>query len=280
MSTAKSGGVLSVKSVRWGVWFGRTGGEMGGFGGFPREALTFYADVAAHNDAGGKAWFEGQRERFMTQVVEPAQAFIVALGERLRQVRPGVGFDPDHTGRGSFKKIFTDQRFQKDRPPFKTYAQLIFWEGPLATKKANSTFVVHFDPRQVVVGAGLYYFEGKVVDAYRAAVADDRRGAALADVVGRLARAGWSVGGEKFKRVPRGYPADHPRADLLRHEGLFAYRVTAPPPAELHDARFVEWCAAQLAEAAPLHAWCVDLLKVDLLNVDLPNADLPQSTVR
>jgi uncharacterized protein (TIGR02453 family) len=233
----------------------------GTFQGFPPSALDFYREVAAHNDAGGKAWFEAHRDEFLTHVVTPAQAFIVALGERLRALRPGLGFDPDHTGRGSFKKIFTDQRFQKDRPPFKTYAQMIFWEGPLATKKANSTFVVHVDPQQVVVGAGLYYFDGKLVDDYRAAVADDQRGGALADVVGRLRAAGYELGEQTLRKVPRGFPADHPRAELLRHGALFAWQAAQPVPPELHDARFVEWCVERLAPAAPLHAWCVDLLR-------------------
>lgn len=62
-------------------------------------------------------------------------------------------------------------------------------------------------------------------------------------------------------RTFSGFPADHPRADLLRHDGLFAHRVTQPVPPDFFDARFVDWCAAQLAELVPLHAWCVDLLR-------------------
>lgn len=235
--------------------------EGSAFQGFPPEALEFYRGVAAHNDAGGKAWFESHRDEYMGHVVLPAQAFIVALGERLRRLRPGVGFDPNHTGRGSFKKIHTDQRFQKGRPPFKPYAQMFFWEGPLKTKKANSMFVVHFDPRRVVVGAGLYAFDGRLVDDFRAAVAEEGRGGALADLAAGLKARGYSIGGESLKRVPRGYPGDHPRADLLRHESLFAWLEATPDDAALHDATFLDWCAAHHEAVAPFHGWCVDLLE-------------------
>ena len=32
------------------------------------------------------------------------------------------------------------------------------------------------------------------------------------------------IGHDMLKSAPRGYPADHPRIDLLRYKGLAAYR--------------------------------------------------------
>ena len=55
------------------------------------------------------------------------------------------------------------------------------------------------------------------LDAFRRAVVDepDRVRAVLEDE-GFRAVFGPVEGHESLKRVPRGYPADHPRADLLR----------------------------------------------------------------
>ena len=35
-----------------------------------------------------------------------------------------------------------------------------------------------------------------------------------------LEAAGWEIGGEKLKTSPRGFDADHPRIDLLRHKSM------------------------------------------------------------
>jgi uncharacterized protein (DUF2461 family) len=42
--------------------------------------------------------------------------------------------------------------------------------------------------------------------------------------VSSLAADGHEILGDVMKRVPRGYPAGHPRADLLRHRSLIAAR--------------------------------------------------------
>ncbi|MGO9882100.1 MAG: DUF2461 family protein [Solirubrobacteraceae bacterium] len=39
-----------------------------------------------------------------------------------------------------------------------------------------------------------------------------------------------SYGQDSLKTVPKGYPSDHPRAELLRHRGLTAWREWPPAP--------------------------------------------------
>ena len=56
--------------------------------------------------------------------------------------------------------------------------------------------------------------------AFRAAVDHDRHGPELARIVRRLERSGWEVGGDRLATSPRGWSADHPRIDLLRHRTL------------------------------------------------------------
>jgi uncharacterized protein (TIGR02453 family) len=227
------------------------------FTGFPVEALQFYADIAQHND---RAWFEAHRETYMTHVIEPAQAFINTLGEALQAVAPGVGYDPNHTGRGSFKKIHTDQRFQKGRDPFKTYAQMIFWKGPLPQKKANAVFGVTIKPDTIALFTGLKYFDGKGVKAYRAAAADPTRGKALGDIVKTLKAQGYGVGDVHYKRVPRGYDPEHPNAELLRHNAIYATH-SGPVPDAFHSAAFVDWCLDHFKAMAPIFEWSVALLE-------------------
>ena len=228
------------------------------FQGFPEEALRFYADIAREQD---RDWFDAHRSEYAAHVVEPAADFILSLGERLRTLRPEIGFDPNHTGRGSFKKIHTDQRFRKGRDPFKTYAQIIFWEGPLRTKKENSVFLVHFDPEKVVLAAGLKYMESATLKEFRRHAADVDRGASLRDAVDVATAAGAELQGSHYKGVPRGYDPEHPNAQLLRHNAMYVAAEASPVPTEFHGPEFVDWCLERFEPMNALHVWCVEVLE-------------------
>ena len=113
---------------------------------------------------------------------------------------------------------------------------------------------MRLDADRVTVGAGAFHFEQRALAAYRAAVADSRRGPALARAVGGALRAEARFGPARWKRVPAPYPADHPRADLLRRDGLAA-ATTDPRPDEAFTAAFPDWCVERLRPLRPLQRW-------------------------
>ncbi len=77
-----------------------------------------------------------------------------------------------------------------------------------------------FGPAKVYVGAGFYEAASDRLARVRAAIADDRTGPELVKILATLQRKGWTLGGEKLKTTPKGYAADHPRIDLLRHKSM------------------------------------------------------------
>jgi hypothetical protein len=78
--------------------------------------------------------------------------------------------------------------------------------------------------------------------------------------VAALRAAGYVVGGESYKRTPAGVPAEHPRAALARHSGLFA-NFTAPHPPELGRPDFVEFALSHFRRMAPLHGWLLECVQ-------------------
>jgi uncharacterized protein (DUF2461 family) len=78
------------------------------------------------------------------------------------------------------------------------------------------------------VSANWQYADPEQIALFRAAVAADESGDALAGLVSSLSADGHEILGDVMKRVPRGYPADHPRAELLRHRSLTAARELEP----------------------------------------------------
>jgi uncharacterized protein (TIGR02453 family) len=224
------------------------------FTGFPKEALQFYKDIGKNNN---REWFEAHRGDFMEHVIGPAQAFVNELGPQLRKISPGVQFSPDHSGKGSIKKIHQDPRFVKDRAPYKQWLDIMFWEGPIGAKKDNSVFFMRITPQMVGFVTGIKAFERPVVVAYREALADPKAGKELQGIVAKLEKQGYEVRGKSLKQHPRGFDKTLPWADLALHEALYGV-IDLPVPAELHSAKLADLALKHWKAMLPLHRWLVD----------------------
>jgi uncharacterized protein (DUF2461 family) len=74
------------------------------------------------------------------------------------------------------------------------------------------------------IKAAWWYADPEQIALFRAAAAAEQSGRTLEELVSSLAADGHDILGDVMKRIPRGYPADHPRAGLLRHRSLIAAR--------------------------------------------------------
>ena len=222
------------------------------FRGFPRACPRFYAALARHND---REWFAAHKQEYLEQVVAPAQAFVVEMGARLRMIAPDVRFDPRPSGSGSIFRIYRDTRFSKDKSPYKTHLGIFFWCGE---RKWGPGFYFHLEPPRLQLYVGKYVFDKEALAAWRAAIDDPRRGAALASLLAKMQRAGYELGGASYKRVPAGFAPDHPRADLLRHGSVWLCSDDALPPV-LHTRRLLDWCYRRFDGMAPLQRWLTEL---------------------
>ena len=112
-----------------------------------------------------------------------------------------------------------------------------------------------------VQGAVWYVNPGSKVsperEAFLAAVADDTSGPTLVRILGTVRSRGYDVTGDVAKRFPRGYPTDHPRAELLRHRSLFAGR---PLGCEgwLHTPEAIDRVYAAFEDLRPMTSWFAD----------------------
>ncbi|UCB44899.1 MAG: DUF2461 family protein, partial [Spirochaetota bacterium] len=69
----------------------------------------------------------------------------------------------------------------------------------------------------------------------------------------------YEIGGLHYKRVPKGCDPAHPRAELLRYNGLWAGMSSAIPP-ELFTEKIVDLCVKRFVDMLPLHQWLVTLI--------------------
>lgn len=224
------------------------------FEGFSHQTVSFYENLAQHNDRG---WFETQKEVYAQAVLTPAQAFVLAMGDRLRALSPAIIADPRLNGSGSVFRIYRDTRFSPDKTPYKTYLGILFWEG--GSKKTEcSGYYVQLEPPKFMLSVGIYIFTKAQLKVYRDALVQPESGARFRAALDSVtAIAGCTLGGGHYKQVPRGYDASHINAAYLRYNGLYTVNETAIP-AEFYQGALIDYCFEHFRAMSPLHDWLVN----------------------
>ena len=223
------------------------------FKGFPREGLKFLAELDRNNE---REWFQANKERYEAFLLEPARDFVEAMGTALRRFSKNVNAD-SRVG-GSISRINRDTRFSMDKRPYKNHLDLYFWEGSGKSRESPG-YWFRLTPKQLILASGMHRFDPPLLERFRDAVDDEKRGRALARAIEKTRAAGAEVGGQQYKRVPRGYPADHRHSDLLRHGSLFAW-IEQRVPRETHTAEFPSYCAERYRKLKPIEDWVAELM--------------------
>lgn len=194
------------------------------FTGFRPEAIQFLADLAANNE---RTWFQARKGEYERLLKEPLEALMVAVDERFRARSIPLRADP---AKSPFR-IYRDVRFSKDKSPYKTAVAASFgWAGDSGEGSGRSHTenvhasggYFHLQPGSIYVGGGVWHPEPSWLKGFRDRVAN--RTAEFRAIVEapEFVKAFGSISddGESLKRVPPGYPPDHPASDLLRKKNV------------------------------------------------------------
>ena len=226
------------------------------FTGFPVESTQFFSDLRVNNN---KPWFDAHKPDYENYVLAPARDFVVALGERLRDLSPDLVADP-RVNKSIFR-IYRDVRFSKDKTPYKTHLALWFPTGLGGGKFENPGYYFHLEPGNIMLGVGIHGFSKPLLKAYREAVINLELGSELAKITAGVLKKGYGIGTKTYKRVPRGFDPDHEYADLLRYSGLTS-GVDLGIPAELHTPELVNFCFSKYQDMAPVVHWIQTMREV------------------
>ncbi|MEM9189318.1 MAG: DUF2461 domain-containing protein [Myxococcota bacterium] len=220
------------------------------FSGFPKGTKKFLKDIGNNND---RDWFQAHRQDYEDFYLEPAKAFVEAVGKGLEKLAPDVVADPRING--SIFRINRDTRFSKDKTPYKDHLSLWFWDGP-DKKSAPSGFYLRLTAKEWHIGVGTIGFEGPRLRRYREVLQEETPLKELTSAVKKIEKGDYEVKGEHYKRVPRGFDADGPAARFAKHNGLYVMS-NGPLPKEVHDKTFVKTCLGLWRPLLPLHRWLV-----------------------
>ncbi len=126
------------------------------FRGWPSEALEFYEGLSADNS---KTYWTAHLSVYETQVRGPMDELLAAL-------------EPEF-GSGKIFRPYRDVRFSKDKSPYKTHLGAWLEAGGYLQLSADG----------LAAGCGMYQLAPDQLDRYRRAVADDRTGGELTDLI-------------------------------------------------------------------------------------------------
>jgi uncharacterized protein (TIGR02453 family) len=223
------------------------------FNGFTPQTLSFYRELARNNN---KTWFDQNRELYENEVMTPARQFVAAMGKKFGRSAPRLQADP-RVNKSIFR-IYRDTRFSADKSPYKTHLGIWLWEGN-GPRMECSGFYLQVESHQLYLGVGIYMFPKWLLEPYHDAIVDPQRGKELRRAIKRCLKVdSCELGGKHYKRTPRGYDTEHPNADLLRHNGLYA-GVQLPIPKAFYTRRLVDLCHRYYRGLLPLHRWLLAL---------------------
>ena len=218
------------------------------FEGFADPNAKFFKLLAKNQD---RAWFQAHKAEFEAGWQSP-------MKELLAEVRAGIDRAYQHCDLDEPKtfRIFRDVRFAKDKAPYKTHVGGLI---PI-TRRGNVTEVpmalyVHVGEPGSFAAAGQYKMDPRSLERFRIAVADERRGRELTKLLASLTKKGFVVRShDAYKRMPKGYDADHPRAEHLLRKGL-TVGFPALPKGILASPKLSAWLTSNAKTAAPLVEW-------------------------
>ena len=223
------------------------------FSAFRPEALRFLRGLARRNT---REWFERHRAEYEAELRDPLRALVEEMDVRLAGIAPELVGDP----RRSIFRIHRDVRFSPDKSPYKTNAACQFYHRDAGrgagqdAEGAGAGLYFQLAEGDCFVAGGVWMPARPALDRIREAIAADP------GAMPRLARApafrrrfGALDEEAVLKRMPRGYPPEHPAERWLRFRSFTSTReLTAE---EVTSPRLPVLLARDFAALVPLVRW-------------------------
>jgi len=182
--------------------------------------VAFFRGLARNNN---RDWFLPRKAVFDEKVKEPMRQLVEALNGEIRRFAPLHVADPNK----AIYRIYRDTRFSKDKKPYKEHLAAHFPRQGMGRDGAAGYYLA-VSHKSVAVGGGVYMPSPDMLRTLRNHIAE--RPAEFRKLIGsKIVRELFGeMHGDALSRVPKGFAADHPVADLLRYK-QYVFYVDMPP---------------------------------------------------
>ncbi len=192
----------------------------GTFQGMPEEAFEFFRQLEENNN---RPWFQAHKTLFLEKVRAPMELFVEDISAGLQE----FAFAYATPAKSAIYRIYRDTRFSEDKTPYKTNIGALFFHSGLGNKSA-AAFYMELTPQYLGLAGGIYMPTPEYLRAIRKyLMVHHERFAGLVGHPG-LRKAMGPLLGNQLRRVPGGFPADHPAAEWVRFKQWYFWRELDP----------------------------------------------------
>jgi len=178
------------------------------FPGFPAEGIAFLKSLKRNNR---REWFQPRKHLYEQHLKEPMLDLVAALNAEF------VNFAPEYVSepKKAVFRIYRDTRFSADKTPYKTHIAAYFSRrGP--SRLAMGGFYCSVSTDQIEVAGGIYHPAPDVTLLLRSYIAENH-GELRGILAGKkLRKLLGDLHGSELQRIPKGFDATHPAADLIK----------------------------------------------------------------
>jgi uncharacterized protein (TIGR02453 family) len=194
------------------------------FPGFPPAGLTFLRSLARNNN---REWFQPRKEVFESQVKAPMLGLVEAINAEFAKFAPEYIHEP----KKAVYRIYRDVRFSADKTPYKTYIAASFplrstAQGGSGGHAGGAGFYFSVGPKEVGIAAGIYEPSPEQLYAIRTWLAENH--ASFRKIARGPEKLMGKLQGESLTRVPKGFAADDPAADLIKMKRWIYWKTLDP----------------------------------------------------
>jgi len=182
--------------------------------------MAFFRGLARNNR---REWFLPRKAVFEASVKQPMRELVEALNHALAGFAPEFATDPEK----AIFRFYRDTRFSRDKKPYKEQIAATFrMRGSAALGHGGFYFAISH--KAVAIGGGVYMPEPATLLAIRNHIAGNHPALRRILVRPKVRSLLGELQGEQLSRVPKGFPKDHPAADLLRFKQFLLYAELPP----------------------------------------------------
>jgi uncharacterized protein (TIGR02453 family) len=224
------------------------------FRGFDSSLFQFLEELADNNH---RSWFQNNKSRYETAVLEPSLAFIREFAPRLKKISPYFVASDRRVG-GSLMRVYRDTRFGKDKTPYKTNVGIQF-RHEFGKDVHAPGFYVHLAPGECFLALGVWRPDKETLALIRQTIVEhpDRWKRSRND--GKF-RARYQLDGDSLKTPPRGFPADHPWIEDLKRTDFVGLQEVSEQ--DVLKPKFIDAVAASFAAGRPFMRFLCDAQRV------------------
>ena len=223
---------------------------------FTNKTFTFLRDLDANND---REWFKANRDRYESDVREPALDFIEDFADMLYKISPHFVADARKQG-GSLFRLHRDTRFSKDKTPYKTHTGMQFRHVATKDDVHAPGFYLHIQPKEVFLGVGIWHPDSDTLKLLRDAIVESPAKWKRAKSAKAFTEH-FELAGDSLKRAPKGYDPDHPLIEDLRRKDFIA--VTTLKERDLTAKNFLDRFTKTCTAAKPFMRYLAEAIGLD-----------------